>query len=147
MVGLFSHNGYTALARMWSLEGIPHIMVPVQLGLCPKWNFSQQAHAQDVKVIVEIPGSASAYATYMPALNRSGWYKFFFLEMMHGPDDIGKLMQALCADMYKPGVLNHPDITKRDRSEMPALQARAAKVQSVAMKRVCDEARAAMAIL
>jgi len=122
-------------------------MVPVQLGLHPNWNFNQHAHAQDVKVILEIPGPASAYATYMPALNRSGWYKFFFLEMMHGPDDIGKLVQALCADTYKPGVLNHPDVTKRDRSEIPALQARAAEVQFVAMKRVCEEARRAMATL
>ena len=29
------------------------------------------------------------YTTYMPALNRAGWYKFFFLEMMHAPEDIG----------------------------------------------------------
>lgn len=143
-VGLWSYNGYTALAHMWSLQGIPHLMVPVQPDLAPTWNFDQTAHAQDLKVIAQPPTPASTYATYIPALNRAGWYKFFFLEIMHGPEDIGKLLPALCADTYKPGVLNHPDLNKRDRSDIPGLQARAAEIQTTAIKRVCDEAKTAM---
>jgi hypothetical protein len=139
--GLFSYDNYTALARMWSLEGVPHIMVPIQPSLTPVWNFNQHTHAQDLKVIIEQP---SGYATYMPALNRAGWYKFFFLEAMHGPDDMCKLLPALCADSYKPGVLNHPDLNKRDRSSIPALETRAAAIQSYAIERVCKEANAAM---
>jgi hypothetical protein len=108
------------------------------------WNFNQHSHAQDLKVIAQPPSPTSTYATYMPALNRAGWYKFFFLEMMHTPDDIGKLLQALCAETYKPGVLNHPDLNKRDRANIPTLQARAAEVQTIAIKRVCEETRTAM---
>jgi hypothetical protein len=117
-------------------------MVPVQPALTPLWHFNQHSHAQDLKVVAE---PSSTYAIYVPALNRAGWYKFFFLEAMHGPDDIYKLLPALCADTYKPGVLIHPDLNKRDRTEMPALQARAAQLQSYAIKRVLDEAKAAMA--
>jgi hypothetical protein len=138
---LFSHDNYTALGRMWSLEGIPHLMVPVQPSLNPVWNFNQHSHAQDLKVVA---APQLAYATYMPALNRAGWYKFFFLEMIAGSDDVGKLLSTLCADTYKPGVLNHPDLNKRDRSDIPTLQARAAEVQSVAIRRVCEEAKAMM---
>lgn len=119
-------------------------MVPVQSSLTPVWNFNQHSHAQDLKVRAEPPSASSRYATYIPALNRAGWYKFFFLEAMHGPDDIYKLLPALCADVYKPGVMNHPDLNKRDRTEMPVLQARAAQIQSYAIKRVLDEAKAAM---
>jgi hypothetical protein len=139
---LFSYDNYTALARMWSLEGVPHIMVPIQPSLTPVWNFIQHSHGQDVKVVMEQP---SGYATYMPALNRAGWYKFFFLEAMHGPDDMCKLLAVLCADSYKPGVLNHPDVNRRDRSSIPALETRAAAIQSHAIERVCREAKAAMA--
>ncbi|KAF2825699.1 hypothetical protein CC86DRAFT_324284 [Ophiobolus disseminans] len=141
---LFSFNNYTALAHMWSLEGVPHVMVPVQPSLTPVWNFNQHSHAQDLKVVASPPSASSTYATYIPALNRAGWYKFLFLEAMHGAEDVCKLLPALCSDTYKPGVLNHPDLNKRDRAELPALHARAAQVQSFAIKRVCEEARAAM---
>jgi hypothetical protein len=126
---------------MWSLEGIPHIMVPVQSTLTPVWNFNQHSHAQDLKVVTE---PQSTYATYIPALNRAGWYKFFFLEMNAGSDDLGKLLSALCADTYKPGVLNHPDLNRRDRADIPALQTRAAEIQASAIRRVCEEAQAGL---
>jgi hypothetical protein len=128
---------------MWSLEGIPHVMVPVQPSLTPVWNFNQHSHAQHLKIIAE---SQSTYATYMPALNRAGWYKFFFLEMIAGSDDLGKLLTTLCADTYKPGVLNHPDLNRRDTAEIPGLKARAAEVQGVAIRRVCEEAKASLDI-
>lgn len=86
------------------------------------------------------------YATYMPALNRAGWYKFFFLEMMHCAENINKLMSALCSETYKPGLLHHPDLTKRDRAEAPALQTRAARLQSTVINQVCDEIKAAMLV-
>lgn len=129
---------------MWSLEGIPHVMVPIQPSLTPLWNFSQHSHADDVMIISHPPSANSTYATYMPALNRAGWYKFFFLEAVHGPDVVCRLLPALCADTYKPGVLNHPDLNRRDRSDIPALQARAAEISTVAIKRVCDDAKVAM---
>ncbi|KAH3913007.1 hypothetical protein HBH56_110580 [Parastagonospora nodorum] len=138
---LFSFNNYHALARMWGLEGVPHVMVPVQPSLSPVWNFNQHSHAQSLAVVSELQPSP---VSYMPALNRAGWYKYFFLEMMHGPDEIGKLVSAICADTYKPGILNQPDLGRRDRCQIPALQARAAQVQSAAIKCVCDEAKIAM---
>ena len=121
-------------------------MVPCQRNLFPNWNFNQHSHAQDIKVILNVPTPMTAYATYMPALNRAGWYKFFFLEMMHAPEDIGDLLAALCADTYKPGVLNHPDLDKRDKTDVPALRARAAEVQTYAIGRVCEETKVAMAV-
>ncbi|KAH8725786.1 hypothetical protein GQ44DRAFT_726529 [Phaeosphaeriaceae sp. PMI808] len=142
--GLFSYNNYKALAMLWSLEGIPHVMVPVQPALAPTWYFNHHSHAQDIKVVDEPPTDDSTYASYMPALNRAGWYKFFFLEIMHAPDDIGKLMPALCADTYKPGVLNHPDLNKRDRSELAGLHARAVVIETIAIERVCRETAATM---
>ncbi|KAF1940058.1 hypothetical protein EJ02DRAFT_456331 [Clathrospora elynae] len=142
---LFSYKSYSAFAKLWSLEGIPHIMVPCQPALTPNWHFNQHSHAQDLKVISESPTPMSTYATYMPALNRPGWYKFLFLEMMHTPEDIGDLI-ALCADTYKPGVLNHPDLNKRDKTQMPVLQARAAAIQTYAIGRVCEETKTAMMV-
>jgi hypothetical protein len=122
------------------------MMVPCQPMLTPNWTFNQHSHAQDLKVISDPPTSMSTYATYMPALNRAGWYKFFFLEIMHAPEDIGDLIPVLCADTYKPGVLNHPDLNKRDRSALPALQARAAEIQTYAIGRVCEETKTAMTV-
>ncbi|XPS70080.1 hypothetical protein M3J07_002315 [Ascochyta lentis] len=142
---LFTYKSYSAFGKMWSLQGIPHLMVPCQPSLSPIWNFSQHPHAQELKLSPEHTSVAS-YATYMPALNRAGWYKFFFLEMMHGPDNINKLMPALCLETYKPGVLHHPDLTKRDKAEAPALQARAAEIQSAAINQVCSEIKAAMLV-
>ncbi|PZC96593.1 PAT1 multi-domain protein [Pyrenophora tritici-repentis] len=142
---LFSYKSYSAFAKLWSLEGIPHMMVPCEAALAPNWNFDQDMHARDMQVCQNPPTSYSRYPTYMPALNRAGWYKFFFLEMMHAPDDIEALVPALCADTYKPGVLQHPDLNKRDRTDMGGLQARAAAVKTFAMQRVCEETKAAMA--
>ncbi|KAF1834712.1 hypothetical protein BDW02DRAFT_325033 [Decorospora gaudefroyi] len=143
---LYTYRSYSAFAKLWSLEGIPHIMVPCDSALTPNWNFNQHSHAQDVKVIAEPPTAMTMSPTYMPALNRAGWYKFFFLEMMHAPEDIGDLIPALCANTYKPGVLNHPDLTKRDSSEPPALMARAAEIQTYAIGRACSDISAAMAV-
>lgn len=121
-------------------------MVPCQAGLTPMWNFHQHSNGQEVKVIAEPPTAMSAYATYMPALNRAAWYKLFFLEAMHAPDDTAGLVPTLCADTYKPGVLNHPDVNKRDKAEVAGLQARAAAIQTYAIGRVCEETKAAMAV-
>ncbi|KAL1797976.1 hypothetical protein ACET3X_004582 [Alternaria dauci] len=143
---LFSYRSYSAFAKMWSLEGIPHMMVPCQPDLAPKWNFNQHSHAQEVKVKGEVPTAMTGYTTYMPALNRAGWYKFFFLEMMHAPEDIDDLIPAHCADWYKPGVLNHPDLDKRDKTDVPALRARAAELETYAVRRVCEETKVAMAV-
>jgi hypothetical protein len=107
------------------------------------WNFNQHSHAHELK-LTSVFAHATTHATYIPALNRAGWYKFFFLEMMHGPDNINKLMPALCLETYKPGVLHHPELTKRDKAEAPALQARAAEVQAMAINQVCNEIKAAM---
>jgi hypothetical protein len=141
---LFSYRSYSAIGKMWSLEGVPHVMVPSQPSLTPIWNFNQQSHSHEIRLLAEPPSYTSVYATYMPALNRAGWYKFFFLEIMHEPSDINKLLPTLCADTYKPGILHHPDLAKRDRAEAPALQAKAAAIQTEAIKRVCDETKAAM---
>lgn len=117
------------------------MMVPCQTALTPNWNFSQHSHAQELK-IVAVPLAPTS--TYMPALNRAGWYKFLFLESMHSPGEMLDLIPIICADTYKPGVFNHPDLGKRDTTDSPALQAKAAEIQTAAMARVCEETKAAM---
>ena len=77
----------------------------------------------------------SMYATYLPALNRAGWYKFFFLEMAQNPDEIGEMLATLCADTYKPGVLNQPDLNRRDRAQNQALHAKASQIQTYSIQR------------
>ena len=118
-------------------------MVPCQPLLTPIWNFNQHSHAQELRISV-VSLHAATHATYIPALNRAGWYKFFFLEMLHGPDNINKMMPALCSETYKPGVLHHPDLTKRDKAEAPALQSRATEIQAAVINQVCEETKAAM---
>jgi hypothetical protein len=118
-------------------------MVPYQTSLSPIWNFNQHSHAQELK-LSSAHIHAASHTSYMPALNRAGWYKFFFLEMMHNADNIDKLMPALCFDSYKPGVLHHPDLSKREKAGVPALQAKAVEIQTVAINRVCNEVKAAM---
>lgn len=144
-VDLFSYKSYNALAKLWTLEGVPHIMVPCQSSLMPVWNFDQHAHAQEIKISTTIPAHTASQTTYMPALNRAGWYKFFFLETVHAPNDLGELMAKFCADTYKPGVLQHPDFNRRDRGENTRLQARAGEIQTHAIAQVCDETRLDMA--
>lgn len=121
-------------------------MVPCQPTLNPVWNFTQQSHAQELRLIAEAPSPLVMYPTYMPALNRAGWYKFFFLEVMHEPDSIDRLLQAHCSDSYNPSGLNHPDVNKRDKAESPALRARAEAIQMTAIMRVCNETKAAMLV-
>lgn len=140
-IQLFSYNSYSAFGKLWSLQDIPHVMVPSQPSLTPIWNFNIHSHAHELKLSRT---QAAVHASYVPALNRAGWYKFFFLEMMHGSDNINKLMPALCHETYKPGVLHHPDLYKRERAEAPALQARAAEIQKMAINQVCNETKAAM---
>ncbi|KAF3042953.1 hypothetical protein E8E12_008359 [Didymella heteroderae] len=41
-------------------------------------------------------------------------------------------------------VLHHPDLTKRDKAEAPALHSRAAEIQAAAINQVCNETKAAM---
>ena len=140
---VFSYNSYSAFAKLWSVQGIPHVLVPYQPSLTPIWNFNQHSHARELKLSA-VPAHATTHTTYIPALNRAGWYKFFFLEMMHGPDNINKLMPALCLETYKPGVLHQPELTKRDKAEAPTLQARAAEIQATAINQVCTEIKAMM---
>jgi hypothetical protein len=87
-----------------------------------------------------------AYPSYMPALNRAGWYKYFFLEMIVEPEGLNKTMAALCSDTYKPNVLNQPDLQKRDRTELTGLVGRASAIRNAAMTRVCQETAKAMQV-
>ncbi|KAJ4290475.1 hypothetical protein N0V90_010692 [Kalmusia sp. IMI 367209] len=141
---LFAHNSYSAFAKIWSLEGVPHIMVPCQPSLMPTWNFERQTHSHEVKISEASALASASYATYMPALNRAGWYKYFFLGMLHQPEELEKTLSAFCADTYKPGVFNQPDIQKRDKNESPALVSRATAISTEAVSRVCEEVVAQM---
>ncbi|KAF2652194.1 hypothetical protein K491DRAFT_719119 [Lophiostoma macrostomum CBS 122681] len=142
---LFLHDSYTFFARLWALEGIPHVMVPCPMHLTPTWNFSPQSHSQDVMRIAAVPPPANAgYPSYMPALNRAGWYKYFFAEQLAEGDYLEKLLcSPVCRDVYKPSLLNQPDVAKWDRTEIPSLANRAQALRA-ALSRVCDEVAAEM---
>ena len=136
---LFAHDSYSAFGKIWSLEGVPHVMVPVQPSLMPTLNFQQQIHSQTLKIPETSDLATATYPSYMPAINRGGWYKYFFLNMLHQPEDLEKMLQAFCAESYKPNILNQPDIQKRDRNESPSLVSRATAITTGAVSRVCQE--------
>ncbi|KAF2678549.1 hypothetical protein K458DRAFT_394826 [Lentithecium fluviatile CBS 122367] len=135
---LFTHDSYIAFARLWSLEEIPHLMVPQESALAPRWNFQQQSHAQELKIPMSVL-SNTITPTYMPALNRAGFYKYLFLTMMHEPDKLEQMLNAYCGDTYKPGVLNQPDVQKRDKTPLPGLAAQATAIETAALSCVCQE--------
>lgn len=141
---LFAYDSFSAMARLWCLEGIPHVMVPCQASLTPSWNFRPQSHSHEMKIPGEPVPENLAYPSYMPALNRAGWYKYIFLEMICEPEGLEKMLPAFCSDTYKPNVLNQPDLLKRDRTELTALTARASAIRTAAIPRVCQETAAAM---
>jgi len=143
-IDIFAYDSYSAFARLWCLVGIPHMQVPCQASLAPLWNFKPQSNSQDMRVAAEPLAEDSSYPTYMPALNRAGWYKYLFLELVSEPESLEKAMLTLCED-YKPNALNQPDLQKRDRSELKALQARATAIRTAAIPRVCQEVAAMQA--
>jgi hypothetical protein len=121
-------------------------MVPSQSSLSPSWNFRPQIHSHEMVIPPSPVVMNQAYPSYVPALNRAGWYKYFFLEMIVEPEGLDKMMPAFCSDTYKPKVLNQPDLQKRDRTELTGLVGRANRTRNAAMARVCQEAAKAMQI-
>lgn len=135
---IFEYNSYTAFTRTWTKKSIPHVLVPTTPTLMPSWNFQAQTQADEMRIPLEPPADNTPYPTYFPALNRAGWYKFLFLDLVAQPESLEKLLSTLCGDTYKPGVLNQPDLAKRDRAPVPALTARAKLIQDHA-NRVAEE--------
>lgn len=119
-------------------------MVPCETSLTPLWNFQQQSHAYMVGVPADLALDNTTHSTYIPALNRAGFYKCLFIELMAEPESLEKLLQAFCADTYKPSVLNQPDLNKRDKTELPGLTSRATGIRTTAITRVCQDIAAQM---
>ncbi|KAJ6278772.1 hypothetical protein J3E71DRAFT_203651 [Bipolaris maydis] len=138
---LFAHHSYGAFAKMWSIEGIPHVMVPCESALTPIWNFDRVAHGQHVRVGESSRGSQ---ARYMPALNRAGWYQFVLVEAMRAPEEFGKAVAAVCADRQPAGLVGKLDLNKLDRTVDPAVRARAGELRAYAIAQACDETRLAV---
>ena len=120
------------------------MMVPIQPSLMPTWNFQTQIHAQELKIQDDSGLATVSYPTYMPALNRAGWYKYLFINVLHQPEELEKMLNTFCADTYKPNILNHPDIQKRDKNEPVGLVSRATAISTMAVSRVCEEVVAHM---
>ncbi|KAF2112859.1 hypothetical protein BDV96DRAFT_601682 [Lophiotrema nucula] len=135
---LFQYDNYSAVGKLWVLAGIPHVMVPLPPFLAPSWNFQAQQHSHDMRIPEPAPPTAT-YPAYFPAVNRAGWYKYLFLETICQPNNLHTLLSAFCAETYKPSALNQPDLQKQDRTEFPALAARANAVRNAALPRVCAE--------
>lgn len=119
-------------------------MVPCQASLSPLWNFQQPVHAETVKVPMGRVLDDTTTTTYMPAINRAGYYKYLFLEMMHEPEALEGMLTKFCADTYNPSVLNQPDIQKRDRSVLHGVAAQAATIRSACVSLVSQETAAKM---
>ncbi|KAF2806415.1 uncharacterized protein BDZ99DRAFT_422811 [Mytilinidion resinicola] len=137
---LFMHNNFHAFASLWTLEGIPHVMVPNEPRLTP----SQIPLPQSLKISPNLPAPTSTYPSYIPALNRAGWYKYFFLEVVGEREGLEKMLPAFCADTYNPATAGHPDLSRRDKGEPQSLSARANALRTGAIARVCQEAAAAI---
>lgn len=118
-------------------------MVPVDAHLRPQWNFEYKAHGHAMRIPLEFPPAGTPYPRYMPALNRVGWYKYLFLEAASEPESLSRMLSLFCSDTYKPGILQHPDVDKQDRTEITVLTMRAKSVRTV-LERVCQEMAAAM---
>lgn len=114
-------------------------MVPCQPSLMPIWNFQQQSHSQEMAVAAESDLAKATYPAYMPALNRAGWYKFFFLDVIQDPESVEKTLPILCGDAYNPGVLNQPDFQKRDKTPLAALAARVTAIHTAALSRAYQD--------
>ncbi|KAF2205695.1 hypothetical protein GQ43DRAFT_467959 [Delitschia confertaspora ATCC 74209] len=139
---LFAHDSFRAFGSLWALEGVPHFMVPCQPGLTPLW--TAKPAPESLKLLPELPAQSSPYPTYMPALNRSGWYKYLFLELLGEPESLEKILPLFCADTYRPNGAHHPNLTRRDRGEPSGLNARANQIRTGAIARVCQETAAVM---
>jgi hypothetical protein len=109
----------------------------------PQWNFQEESHAQDMRIPLQFPSAGAQYPSYMPALNRAGWYKSLFLEAVSEPETLSRMLSQFCGHSYRPGILQHPDVQKQDKTELPALTERAKSVRTV-LQRVCEETAAAM---
>lgn len=120
------------------------MMVPCQASLSPLWDFQQPVHAETVKVPMGRVLEDTTTPTYMPAINRAGYYKYLFLEMMHEPEALEGMLTKFCADTYNPSVLNQPDVQKRDRSVLPGVAAQAATIRSACVSLVSQETAAKM---
>ncbi|CAI6341252.1 unnamed protein product [Periconia digitata] len=142
---VFAYDSYKGFAKLWSLEGIPHVMVPCQALLTPLWNFQPQTHSEAMKVPMGMVLGDVVETTYVAAINRAGFYKYFFLEMMHEPESLEAMLSKLCAETYNPSMLNQPDVQKRDRSNtLPGVAAQAATIRSACVSVVTKETSALM---
>ena len=117
-------------------------MVPSQPSFSPSW--SAQPKPQTLKISPELPTPNTPYTTYIPALNRSGWYKYLFLELVGEPEGLEKLMPRFCADTYNPSGAGHPDLARRERNEPAPLSACANQIRTGAITRVYQEAACSM---
>lgn len=77
--------------------------------------------------------------TYVPALNRAGWYKFLFIDLLSRPETLERLLTAFCQDTYNPQALNQPDVHKWNRNEVPGLQERARSIVDASFRRVLSQ--------
>ena len=101
----------------------------------PHWN-AAQTESREFSIAPELPPSTSLYPSYTPALNRAGWYRYLFLELVGEPEMLEKMLSAFCGETYKPNALNQPDLQKRDGSDPQGLAARANTLRTGAITRV-----------
>lgn len=139
---IFMHDSFRAFASLWALNGIPHFMVPTASNLNP--SFSTGVTHQTYKLPNELPAPSSPYPEYIPALNRAGWYKYLFLELVGEPEMLDKSIPAFCADTYNPTSSGHPDLARWDKNAPQALCTRANQLRTAAIERVCQEAASSM---
>lgn len=139
---LFQYESFCAFALLWTLEGVPHFMVPSHPSLTPSW--AVEADRQALKVVTELPPADSSYPTYIPALNRAGWYKFLFLELLGEPELLEKMMRLFCSETYKPNSPHHPDLARLEKNPDSPLSTRAKQIGNAAVARVCEKVGAAM---
>lgn len=139
----FSHDSHKAFCKLWSLAGIPHMLLPYQPTLVPQWDFQTPQHNHTLMIPPTFPQADSPSPAYMPVINRAGWYKSFFMDVVADPSYMDKMVCSFAWDTYRPGI-THPDLERRDKShDKSPLTERAMQVRGL-WERVCKETAAAI---
>lgn len=143
-VELFEYDSYKAFSRLWSLQGIPHVLVPTEPTLIPTLGSFAIPEPQSLggRVLspAQVPPIATAHSqfpTYMPALSFESYVKSIFFDNFEGPENFPKVITSRCGDLYKPG--QHPDMSLYDPTCPPGLQAKVKTSLQAAVERVLIE--------
>jgi hypothetical protein len=152
---LFAHNNWQALSKIWSLEGIPHILMPTSPNLIPSYACftfpsapSGVFHDAFPQFPETLPDENTPLPTYAPCLPYSSYVAFFFLELYDDPTALPRMVQKFCSSSYNPlpgAQTKHPDLANYNPAVPEALMQKYKDLRNAAVERALVEAGEDMA--